>query len=167
MRIGTRHTIGPSDGFTLIESIVYAALLVIVLACAMTVFYQYWDDSRALHRNADAIVRILHTGDQWRTDVRAATGPVTLADVDGVKQLRIPAPAGEIIYSFSEGELRRQAGTNANRILLSNIKSSQMQADPRQNLTAWRWELELKTAKRTTLYRPLFTFESVGGAGIQ
>jgi len=151
-------------GFSLIECIVYIALLVVVLGIAVSIFFQSWDDSKALRRNADDIVRVLHTGDQWRADLRAATGPVQLTDADGVEQLRIPASAGDIIYTVSNGELRRQTGA-VSSVWLANVKSSQMQSESRQDVTAWRWELELKTVRRTTLYRPLFTFETgAGGA---
>jgi len=162
----TRET-GGDGGFTLIECIAYMGLLVVVLGFAMRIFYQSWDDNKALRRNADDIVRVLHAGDQWRADVRAATGPVQLTDADGVEQLRVPASAGEIVYTFSKRELRRQAGADAvNRVWLSNVKSSQMQSDLRRNVTAWRWELELETVRKTAQWRPLFTFETVAGGAI-
>jgi hypothetical protein len=39
-----------------------------------------------------------------------------------------------------------------------------MQSDSRGKIAAWRWELELKTVKKTARYRPLFTFETVAGS---
>ena len=159
----TRET-GGEGGFTLIECIVYIGLFTVVLGVATRLFFQSWDDSKALRRNADDIVRVLHTGDQWRADVRAATGPVQLTDADGAEQLRIPAAAGEIVYTFSKGELRRKAGADAvSKVWLANVKSSQMRSDSRRSVAAWRWELELKTVKRTARWRPLFTFETVAG----
>jgi Tfp pilus assembly protein FimT len=159
--------VGGASGFTLIECVVYITLIVVVLGFATAIFFQSWDDSKALRRNADDIVRVLHAGDQWRNDMRAATGPVQLTNADGAEQLRIPAITGEIVYTFSNGELHRQAGADPiSRVWLSNVKSSQMQSDLRQNVTAWRWELELKTAKRESLFRPLFTFETVVSGAI-
>ena len=143
-------------GFSLLECLAYIALLAVVLGIATKLFFQAWDDSKALRRNADDIVRVMHAGDRWRADVRSATGPVQVADADGGEQLRIPAATGEIVYTFSNGELRRQ-----NRLWLSNIKASQMRSDLRQTVTAWRWKLELKTVKKTARWRPLFTFEAV------
>jgi Tfp pilus assembly protein FimT len=161
------HAMGGESGFTLMECIVYIGLLAVVLGFATTIFFQSWDDSKALRRDADDIVRVLHAGDQWRADVRAATGPVQLTDTDGAEQLRIPASAGEIVYTFSKGELHRQAAADTvNRVWLSNVKSSQMQSDSRQDVAAWRWELELKTVKKTARWRPLFTFETVAGGGM-
>jgi hypothetical protein len=43
-------------------------------------------------------------------------------------------------------------------VLLPKVKSSQMQAEARAGVTAWRWELEL-TPRRKEAYLPLrFTF---------
>jgi hypothetical protein len=50
------------------------------------------------------------------------------------------------------------------QVWLSNVKSSKMQSELRENVTAWRWELELKTVKKTARVRPLFTFEAVAGS---
>jgi len=167
MKTRRRRARGGESGFTLIECIVYIGLLAVVLGLASTIFFQSWDDSKALRRDADDIVRALRTGDQWRADLRAATGPVQLTDADGVEQLHIPASAGEIVYTFSKGELHRQAGADTvNRVWLANVKSSRMQSDLRQDVAAWRWELELKTVKKTARWRPLFTFETVAGGAI-
>ena len=158
---------GHERGFSLIEALVYIGLLAVVLGFATKIFYQCWDDNKALRRNADDIVRVLHTGDQWRADVRAATGPVQLSGAAGAEQLHIPASAGEIIYTFSNGELHRRTGVDAiDRLWLSNVKSSRMQSDARQDVAAWRWELELKSVKKTARWRPLFTFETVAGGGM-
>ena len=164
MNLSRRSHNAGASGFTLLECIAYVALLTVVLGFATRIFFQCWDDNKALRRDADDIVRVLHAGDQWRDDVRAATGPLQLTDSEGIKQLRIPAGAGEVTYTFSKGELRRQSGAGAaSQVWLSNVQSSQMQSDPRQDVPAWRWELELKTVKREKLFRPLFTFETVAG----
>jgi hypothetical protein len=141
----------------------YIALLVVVLGFAGKLFFQAWDDNKALRRNAEDIVRVLHTGDQWRADMRAASGPVQLTDANGGEGLRIPSSNGNILYTFSNGELRRQTGSVSD-VWLANVKSSKMQSDTRQNVAAWRWELELKSARKTARWRPLFTFETVPGS---
>ena len=163
---GTRRTAG-QRGILLIECLVYMGMLVAVLGVATKAFYHCWDNSRALRRNADDIVHALHAGDQWRADVRAASGPIQRTAVKGVEQFRIPAATGAIVYTFSNGELRRQGGSPASdRVLLSNVQSSEMQSDLRQQVAAWRWELELKSAQRRSRWRPLFTFETVAGGAV-
>jgi Tfp pilus assembly protein FimT len=152
-------------GFLLLECLVYIAVLVVVLAVTMRAFYHCWDDSKALRHNADDIIRALHAGEQWRDDLRTAKGPAQLTQADGAEQLRIPSAAGPIIYTFSNGELRRQSSSPAaTNVVLSDIESSRMQSEPRQRVTAWTWELELKPTRKGARVRPLFTFETVAAA---
>lgn len=153
------------QGVSLLECLAYISLLVVVLGFATKLFFQSWDDSKALRRNADDIVRVMHAGDRWRADVRTATGPLQLTDENGVEQCRVPTSTGDIVYTFSNGEVRRQAGAAGESVWLPNVKSSQMQPDSRSNVKAWRWELELKTVKKDALFHPLFTFEAVTGGG--
>jgi prepilin-type N-terminal cleavage/methylation domain-containing protein len=151
-------------GFTLIEMLVYIALLAVVLGVTTTAFYHCWDNSKALRRNADDIILVLHAGEQWRADVRGANGALELSrTVDG-ERLLVPSAGGPIIYTFAAGELRRQtASPAATNLLFTNIQSSQMQSEQRQRVQAWTWELELKPTRKDARVRPLFTFESVAG----
>ena len=151
-------------GYMLLECLAYMAVLAVVLVVTMRGFSHCWDNSMALRRNADDIIRAVHAGEQWRADLRAAREPVQLSQADGGEQLRIPSAGGPIIYTFAKGKLHRQtsvpAGTN---LLLSNVQSSQMQSSRRQRVTAWTWELELKPTRKDARVRPLFTFETVAG----
>jgi Tfp pilus assembly protein FimT len=151
-------------GVALIECIVYFALLAMVLGLATTAFYRCWDDNKHLRRNADDIVRALHAGEQWRTDVRAATRPIQASNPGDGEKVVIPVKAGQIVYSFAQGQVRRQvrAGVPA-ALMLDHVKASQMQAEPRQSVTAWRWELELQPEQKQVQMQPLFTFETVAG----
>jgi prepilin-type N-terminal cleavage/methylation domain-containing protein len=147
-------------GFTLIELLVYMAVFVVVVGCATKTFYDCWDNTKALRRNADEIARALDVGERWRADVREATGAARLKVTNGAEQFRIAGVAGEVTYTFANGEIRRQAGATApNSLWLSNIKSSQMRSDARGHVSAWRWELELISGRRQPRLRPLFTFE--------
>ncbi len=149
------------QGISLIEMIVYMALFVVVVGCATKTFFDCMDNTRALRRSADDVARALEIGERWRADVRGAVGAVQLTVNDSMEQLRIPAPAGEVTYTFANGEVRRRASLTApNTLWLSGVKSSQMQSDARGRVAAWRWELELKPARKEALVRPLFTFES-------
>jgi hypothetical protein len=44
------------------------------------------------------------------------------------------------------------------------VKNSKMEMDQRRQVTAWRWELELQSARKAARVRPLFTFEAVAPA---
>ena len=152
-------------GYLLLECLVYIAALAIILVVTMRGFYHCWDNIRALRHNADDIIRVLHAGEQWRADLRAASAPVQLSRTGDAEQLRIPCAAGPIIYTFAKGELRRQTSLpSATNLLFTNLHSSQMQSDPRQLVTAWTWELELKPTRKDAKVCPLFTFETVPGA---
>jgi len=152
-------------GETLIECLVYIAVFAIVIGCASKACFAFWDRTKALGRNADDIARALDVGERWRADVRGATGPVQLTAADGTEQCRIPAAAGEVIYTFANGQIRRQAGaTTPDTLWLANVKSSHIQAETRGHAAAWRWELELKSTRKEAQIRPLFTFECAAGA---
>jgi hypothetical protein len=148
-------------GIMLVECVVYIALLFLVLGFAYQAFYSCWDTSIGLRRNADDIMRALDVGEAWRQDIRSARGPIRLETTNGVELLHIPLGNGEVLYRLTDGELQRSpAGIVRWVTLLSKIKSSHMQSDPRARVTAWRWELELNRVRNARV-RPLFTFQAV------
>jgi Tfp pilus assembly protein FimT len=152
------------QGVYLIECIVYIAMVAVVLGIATAAFFRCWDDSKRLRRNAEDIVRALHAGEQWRADLRTATGPVRVTDQDGAETVVIPAPAGQITYLFAQGELHRQARpAGPAALVLDRVKASRMAAEPRRQVTAWRWELELQPGQKYHRVTPLFSFETVAG----
>jgi hypothetical protein len=74
----------------------------------------------------------------------------------------IPEGGKEISYRLAAGELWRQTSPqNVSQLLLSKVNSSQMQSDPRGQVTAWRWELQLNERRRETHLPLVFTFEAV------
>jgi Tfp pilus assembly protein FimT len=159
-----RLALARQRGFTLLEALAYIAVLAVVLVVMARAFNHCLGSSRAMRRNADDIIRVLHAGEQWREDVRAANGPPQAIHSDDADQLLIPAVNGAIIYSFAKGELRRQTSSPAaTNLLLADVQSSQMQSTPRQRVAAWTWELELKPTRKDAKVRPLFTFETVAG----
>jgi len=148
----------------LIELLVYMALFVVVAEFATMTFYHCLDDTSALRRGTEDIARALDAGERWRADVRGASGTVRLTVANETEECRIPARSGEITYTFANGEIHRQTGaTTPGTVLLSNVKSSQMQSDARAGVAAWRWELELKPGRGESRMRPLFTFECAAG----
>jgi Tfp pilus assembly protein FimT len=154
------------SGFSMIESLVYMALFVIVVGFATFTFYDCWDNTKAVRRNADDISRVLDMGERWRADVRGATGVAQLTIKNGAEQLRIPGLAGEVTYTFANSEIHRQTDSAApDTLWLANVKSSHMQSTAPGPVAAWRWELELKSARKDPRLRPLFTFECAARTG--
>ncbi|HKI68612.1 MAG TPA: hypothetical protein VKA67_03425, partial [Verrucomicrobiae bacterium] len=131
------------------------------LGMGTAAFYVLWDNSAALISSTDDIASALRAGEQWREDVRNATGIITVKSTSEGETVRMPEGGGkEIVYHFSAGKVRRQLSSGASRLLLAKVKTSQMKLDARKRVTAWRWELKLKE-RRPEMHLPLwFTFEA-------
>jgi hypothetical protein len=152
-------------GYLLTEALVYIAIVFVMLGLGYTAMYRCVDSSIALRRNADDITSALHAGERWRADVRSATTQIRLEDTDGGPLLRLAGPTGAIAYRYATNAIFRSAGAGPWVRLLPNVKASQMEADPRKYVAAWRWELELATHTQGSVkpghVRPLFTFIAV------
>jgi hypothetical protein len=164
--LGGRVAVGgrrrPEHGILLIECLVYFSIWVIVMGLAGACFHRCLEYSRQLNRNAADIVRVLQAGERWREDVRLAMGPPELIESEGAEALHIPQRNGDTVYLFERGSIWRGSSTNAHWIqLLMGVKKSTMQKRPRQQLSSWQWDLELKKTKQTARVRPLFTFQAV------
>src|SRR5664279_790356 len=96
-----RHSRGRNSrsGVLLVECIVYISVVTVLLGVGMAVFWKCWDGHNALRRNADDIVLGLRVGEQWRADIRAATGTILVEKVNDGERLLIPSSAGQIIYT--------------------------------------------------------------------
>jgi hypothetical protein len=151
-------------GLTIIECLVYISVMAVILGIGLAAFYRVWDDNKAITRNGNDIVRTLKAGETWRADMRAATGPINLITTNSEQTLRIPTANKELIYSFANGEVRKRTGeTSPWYVLLPKVKSSQMEMDKRDQVAAWRWEVELDSQRKNVKMRPLFSFEVVPG----
>jgi hypothetical protein len=148
-------------GMMLLECLVYISVFAIVLGGATTAFYFCWAHSDALIGTADNIASVLHTGERWRADIRAATGPITVQTSATGEVIQIPEGARVVSYRFESGEVRRQFSATAQPLLLLvNVKTSQMVMDDRGDVRAWRWELEQFPARKETHLPLRFTFEA-------
>ena len=146
-------------GVTLIEMMVYVAVVSVVTMVAMLTYLTCWDHAIAVHRVSDDIVRTLEAGERWRDDVRGAAGPPTLAE--GV--LRVPHQGGDVLYRLADDTVERKAGAGEWAQALAEVKASRMLLDEGKHVRSWRWELELQVRKKKARLRPLFTFRAVAG----
>ena len=151
--------------YFLIEALVYIALIGAVLGIGYSATYRCLDSSIALRRNADDIASALQAGERWRADIRAATTAPRTEMAEGGQLLHLDSPRGEVIYRFGTNGVSRRLGGGGWANLLPRVKSSTMTADPREHITAWRWELELQPRVTASVkpghLRPLFTFTAV------
>jgi hypothetical protein len=152
-------------GYMLIETLVYMGLLFVVLGLAFGAVYRFIDGALVFRANSDDIARALNAGELWRADVRSASGPIRIENSDAGQLLHLTQGKGEITYRFAEHTVARRVGSGDWSMQLKNVKTSAMQPDPRQKVTAWRWELELephaKVSVKPSRMRPLFTFVAV------
>jgi hypothetical protein len=158
----SRIAAGRRSGIMLVDCLVYIALLALILGLAFAAFYRTLEHSTRLNANAADIARALRAGEQWRDDVRAATGPPRVATQDGRAALSIPQAIGEIIYRVSGNSVVREtAPGGAFAEVLPDVRRSEFVRDAREYVTAWRWELELSSKQEVTRVRPMFTFQAV------
>lgn len=148
-------------GIMLIECLVYLAVFAVLTGVGMATFYFCWDHTRAVIFATEDISSALRAGERWRADVRGATGKISAETTPAGEVVRMPEPGREIIYRFESGEVRREVPASKNsQVLLRKVKSSQMRAEARDPVSAWRWELELAERRQETQLPLLFTFEA-------
>lgn len=146
----------------MIECLVYIAVFGILLGLGTGAFFFCWDHTRAVLYATNDIESALRAGERWRADVRAATGEISVKTTSTGQIVTIPEGTKEIFYRFASGELRRQvASENVSQLMLPKVKASDMRSDPRGNVAAWRWDLELAERRQETHLPLLFTFEAV------
>ncbi len=159
-----RWRLRATSGITLIECLVYISVLFVIVGAGYLALYHATDNTKGLRRNADDIAAALSVGERWRQDIRAATGRIQVENIETNQVVRIPQQQGEVSYEFAAGRLRRQQRADAPwQIVLPRVQASAMAADPRQRVTAWRWDLTIKCASRTVRLKPVFSFAAVPG----
>jgi len=148
-------------GMLLAECLVYIALFALLTGIGLATFYLCWNHSQALVSDTDDIGAALRAGERWRTDVRRATGMISLEPSATAKRVRIPAGENTIVYLFEAGGVRREVpSVQTSELLLPRVKASEMIVESRGSVTAWRWELELNARRPETRLPLLFTFEA-------
>jgi hypothetical protein len=156
--ISARHR---QSGVSLIECLAYIAVFAIMMTGATAAFYFCWDHTRAVIYTSNEIATALQAGESWRADVRAATGKISINNTASGQIVVIPEGDKEVLYRYTDGELRREIPVqNHSWLLLPQVKISEMTAAARSGVTAWRWELEIKPRRRETQLPLSFTFEA-------
>ena len=149
-------------GILLTECLVYFAVFSVLTGVAMGAFYLCWNQTQALSYATDDIRAALRAGEQWRADVRAATGRIAVESESLGARVLIPRREGAVVYHFESGTLRREtANATGSRLVLPRLTTSTMRAEVRNGVIAWRWELELASRRPETQLPLLFTFEAV------
>jgi hypothetical protein len=86
-------------------------------------------------------------------------------NTDAGQLLNLEGARGAVVYRFATNAVFRSVNAGPWVRLLTSVKSSTMTADPREHVTAWRWELEIqpraKGSVKPSRVHPLFTFLAV------
>jgi hypothetical protein len=152
-------------GIMLFECLVYISVLMILLGLGFGAFYSCWDKSKSLRYHADGIAAALHAGERWRADIRSARGPIKVRSIEDGQVVEIPRGTNTVLYQFAAGQVSRKlARASQWSTVLPKVKTSQMQAERRTHVTAWRWDVELIPTRAQVRVPPLFSFEAVPGA---
>jgi hypothetical protein len=149
-------------GVMLVEALVYISVLFVVLAVSGAAYCRVLDQTRQLRRVAADIPRALDAGERWRADVRATVAPPRLVEEESLQALHLPQRNLEVVYFFDGSNVVRRAGTNETWLpILPKVKASRFLEDRREQVTVWRWEIELQPGLRPPKKPPLFSFLAV------
>jgi hypothetical protein len=148
-------------GYLLIECLAYIGVLFVLLGVSYIALFRCINNSVALRRNAEDISKALHIGECWRADVHSTTGNIRFVETNSVQLLYLPNLRGQTVYCFASNSISRSHNGGPWSQLLTNVASSTMAADRRKTVTAWCWNLEVRTRRNNSRVRPLFTFMSV------
>jgi Tfp pilus assembly protein FimT len=158
----TRTEKTAASGISLIEMLVYMSVLLVIMGVGYAALYNCMDYSTTLCRSSDDIVNALHAGENWRADIRAASGRIQLETSQEDQIIRLPGTRGEVSYRFANNTIFRRLGNNEWSQVLARVKTSTFVSDSRRDVAAWRWELELQArTNKFTRILPLFTFVAV------
>jgi hypothetical protein len=149
----------------LTEALVYIGLVFVLLGIGYAAMYRSIDNSVALRRNADDILRAMHAGERWRADIRLATRDVAWDNSGDNPVLRLEGSTNQVNYRFTGSAVCRRTGTGPWSRILEHVGSSLMEREQRPAVIVWRWELELQPQATGSFkpgrVRPLFTFLAV------
>lgn len=158
----------PHHGLCLVECLVYIGVLAVIIAVAGAAYARVLDHVRHTRRVAADISRALDAGERWRADVRRLTAPPRLVEEGSLQALHLPAGTNEIVYFFDGSNVVRRVNATPDwAAFLPRVKASRFLPDPRQHVSAWRWEIELQPGPRHGHLAPLFSFTAVPSLGVR
>jgi len=151
--------------YLLVKCLFFMAAWVVIASFAFRALFIFINGTTRLRDTGNDIVAAMNVGEQWRADVRAATGPIVARLDQRGARLEIPQGDATIVYLQEWDELiRRQADGSRSVVVLKDVANTEFIRDKRGPVTAWRWELELKPNARRTNTKPLFSFLAVASS---
>jgi len=145
---------------SLIECLVYITAAAVVFGAGTAALYRAMEDHAALRRSTEDITQAMAAGEQWRKDVRAATGKIEIAP-DG-NGFQVSQGDDWASYKWVDGKLMRQTSQSPQWLaVLQHVKTVEFISERRDGVPGWRLELELKPRRERNPVKPLFTFLAV------
>jgi len=149
----------------LVDCLIYLAVTAVLVGLGMSLFIRCLGAASDLSRNADDIAAALQAGERWRADLRLAVAQPALDSTTG-SELKIPQADGVVSYRFADNAVWRRVESGADWTrLLERVKHAEWNTDPRGSVTAWHFDVELKSKRPNAKLRPLFSFIGVAQEG--
>ena len=156
------HNLGRA-GVTLIESLVYIGLVGFLLVCGTRFFNVVFHHNKAVAKAAAYTTSVLDAAKHWRRDVANTKGEPRLVRGEKFDVIEMEQSAGgRVRYRVNRNRLERHNGGEWVPIV-ARVVSSIMLPDPREHVTAWRWELALETKSAYIVDPMRFSFVAVPG----
>jgi Tfp pilus assembly protein FimT len=159
MNLRPPPTIVRIRGLTLIEALVYIAVLLAISAVAFSAVQRLWTATGHISAATDDCASALRAAEQWRRDVRSVRAPVTVED-EG-RRCRLEGPDGTIVWSHGLGALWRQVGNRPAALWVARVEVCRFDEDPRQYVKAVRCDLILTPRSVRARQAPVFSFLAV------
>jgi hypothetical protein len=164
MKLHASHA-GSSRGLTLIELLVYIGVLLTVSAISFSAVMRLWTATGSLSAATDENGAALRAAEQWRADIRAASGPVVLSE-KGTRCV-IPTPHGPITWTHSLDALWRQVDSQPGNLWVPRVAICSFEPDPRTHTTPIRCDLLLTPRSTKATQAPTFTFLAIPPSSTQ
>ena len=161
-------------GVTLIEVLIYVVLFYTFMMVAADTYISGKNQARSIRWNATKIVHVMYAGERWRQDIRDAISPPQIiqsslpnpddpSDIIELASLKLIKPSETNWYAFRGDHVFRMSSHLPTKweLIMDRVNSSTMVEEQRGEVTAWRWEVELKTRTKKAPIHPLFTFLAV------
>jgi type II secretory pathway pseudopilin PulG len=149
--------------FTLVELMMYVAMVSVLTVMASKAYYRAADQSMALKQQTRQIAAVLRVGERWRADIRQAVRPPEWIENARPESpvLRLSMKDETIEYIFQENKIYRRTSEGAKEMVLAKVRASRMLDAARGDVPAVRWEVALIPRRKNPGMQPLFTFQAV------
>jgi hypothetical protein len=141
------------------EMFAVCSVLFILISLTGVVSYRARRRSAGLVASMDDLHAVVVAGELWRDAVRAADAVA----VDDAGTFAIRRGDKTTFYRLNDATVERRAPGGDWLPVLGNVKSSRFVRDSGKHVTAWRWEIGLRTRREDPPIQPRFTFAAVPG----